>query len=314
MLPACIKGWRLAADAFSGERKGYRRKQQYKIFLYTFLNPLFARRWFNTLYLPEHNKVVIHRPRLYVKPFRVYMSSRWDKHRKMKVILDTYHFIDTAGKAFAQIITEKGGLPLACFRLKDNTPASVVLGYDERYRKEGELVLFFVCEQLGGVVAAASFSFEQSAANKWICRVGCVQGNKPGDENVAKTAQHLMHGLRPKSFMIFLVQEFARQLGMEAIYGAGQSIQAFRRKHLIHIPILHTINQNYNDMWLESGGTSEKDGWFALPLVPKRKALNEIKSHKRAIYRRRYEMMDAVSAEIFKSMQHMDCCYDLAEH
>ena len=305
MLPVCVKGWRLAANAFSGERKGYRRKQQYKIFLYSFMSPLFAKKWFKTLYSSEYNHIVVHRPRLYVKPFRVYMSSKWDKHYKMKVILDTYRFLTTLGNSFIQVIAEKDGIPVVHFKLQDGSAASVVLGYDERYRKEGELVLFFVCEQLGGVVAAASFSFEHSDSNQWICRIGCVQGHKSGDENIAKAAQRLIYGMRPKSFMIFLVREFARQLGIEAIYGAGQPIQAFRRKHLIHIPMLHTINQNYNDLWKESGGTLEKDGWFALPLMPKRKALEEIKSHKRATYKRRYEMMDAVSAEISGRIRHI---------
>ncbi len=304
MFPVCIKGWQLAANAFSGERKRYRRKQQYKIFLYTLMSPSFAKEWFDTLYSPEYDQIVKHRPRLYVKPFRVYMSTGWDKHHKMKTILDTYHFINSAGNAFTQVITGKDNLPVACFKLKDGSEASVMLGYDERYRKEGELVLFFVCKQLGGIVAAASFSFERSDSNNWVCRIGCIQGNKTSDENnIAKTAQNLMYGLRPKSFMVFLVQEFARQLGIDAIYGAGQSIQAFRRKHFIHIPVLHTIRQNYNDMWLESGGVLGKDGWFALPLMPKRKTLEEIKSHKRAVYKRRYEMMDSISAEISKSMQ-----------
>lgn len=301
MFHVCIKGWRLAANAFSNERKGYRRKQQYKIFLYTFLNPSFAKKWFTTLYSPQYKQIVAYRPRLYVKPFRVYMSGRWGKHHRMKAILDTYNFISSSEKLLTQAITEKDGVTVANFTLKDGQAASVVLGYDERYRKEGELVLFFACEQLGGIVAGASFSFELNDSKKWTCRIGCVQGHKTSDENIAKTAQKLMHGLRPKSFMVFLVQEFARSLGVDAIYGAGQAIQAFNRKHFIHIPMLHTITQDYNNIWLESGGELKHDGWFELPAVPIRKSLEEIKSHKRATYKRRYEMMDIVASEISKS-------------
>lgn len=302
MFSVCIEGWRLAAKAFSNEREGYRRKQQYKIFLYTFLNPSFAKRWFSILHSPQYASIVEHRPRLYVKPFRVYMSGRWDKHRRMKAILDTCNFINNSRKLLMQSVTENEGVTIARFTMKDGAEASVVLGYEEQFRKEGELVLFLRCQQLGGKMAAASFSFELNDSEDWVCRIGCVQGHRNMDENIAKAAQKLMHGFRPKSFMIFLVQEFVRSLGVEAIYGAGQSIQAFNRKHFIHIPMLHTISQDYNNLWLEAGGTLEKDGWFRLPTVPVRKTLEEIKSHKRATYKRRYEMMDNVSFEIFNSI------------
>ncbi|MBS1749551.1 MAG: DUF535 family protein [Bacteroidetes bacterium] len=303
MLPVCTKGWQLAESAFSGERKSYRRKQQYKIFLYTLMNPVFSKKWFNTLYSPEYNKVFTLRPRLYVKPFRVYMSARWNKHQRMKVILDTYNFINDLGIPLTQVLPEKKDITVGSFTLKDGQTASVVLGYDERYRKEGELVLFFVCEQLGGIISAASFSFELNNSKQWVCRIGCVQGHKTVDENTAKTAQKQMHGLRPKSFMVFLVQEFARSLGVVAIYGAGQTIQAFNRKHFIHIPILHKITQDYNNLWLELDGELKEDGWFELPLIFKRKAFEEIKSHKRALYKRRYEMMDNIASEITESIK-----------
>lgn len=297
MFPVCFKGWKLAADAFSNEKKGYRRKQQYKIFFHTLTAPLFAKKWFAILFSPQYKQIAAQRPRLYIKPFRVYLSGRWNKQQKMKVILDTYNFINTYKIPFTQ------GITVGTFAMKDGYAASVVLGYDERYRKEGELVLFFECEQLGGKISAASFSFELDNSKQWICRIGCVQGYKTGDENLAKTAQKLLYGLRPKSLMVFLTHEFVRSLGVVTVYGAGQSIQAFNRKHFIHIPLLHTISQDYNNIWLEAGGELQKDGWFKLPLASKRKTLEEIKSHKRALYKRRYEMMDNIAGEISKSIQ-----------
>ncbi|TAN01901.1 MAG: DUF535 domain-containing protein [Chitinophagaceae bacterium] len=304
MLPTATLASKLAAKAFAKEDKKYRRKQQYKSFFQAFIYSSFASKWFQTLYSPEFNLIAEHRPRLYFKPFRVYMSAKWSKNRRVKVILDTYRFIRSRGGCFMQVVTDEKQTQLAIFKLKDGSEASLSIGYDERYRKEGELVLFFQCEQLGGFITGVSFSFEKSLEEEgWVCRIGCIQGHKNNDENLIKAAQNLMNGLRPKSLMVFAVKELAANLGVQLVFGAGQSIQAYRKKHAIHIRWLHKIHFDYNKLWIESGGKLKEDGWYLLPIITPRKNLDEIKSCKRALYRRRYQMMDEIAQEISKSIQ-----------
>lgn len=303
MFSSAAKGWELATKAFSEEDKSYRRKQQYKSLWHAWMHPYFASRWFNTLYSPENNLIIQHRPRLYIKPFRVYMSTQWDKNQKVKVILDTYRFIKSKGENFTQAMICEKQFPVAVFKLKDESTASIVLGYDERYRKEGELVLSLVCEKLGGMVAGASFSFENTSEEGWVCRIGCVQGHRNTDVNIAKTAQNLMHGLRPKVLMVFAVYEFAKNLGIQNVYGAGQSIQAFNRQHAVHIPWLHKINFDYDKLWLECRGELKEEGWFLLPNTSWRKEMCELKPSKRAAHKRKYEMMDQISAEMINTLR-----------
>ncbi|TAN17327.1 MAG: DUF535 domain-containing protein [Chitinophagaceae bacterium] len=303
MFSAATKAWKLATNAFSKESKEYRRKQQYKSFRYALIHPFFASQWFKIFCSPEFHLIAEHRSRLYIKPFRVYMSVYWDRDRRVKVILDTYRFIQSAGEGFLQVIASEEPMPLAVFRLKDGSEARLSIGYDERYRKEGELAMFLHCGQPGGFIAGASFSFENTAKEGWVCRIGCIQGHKNGEEDLIKSAQNLMNGLRPKSFMVFAVMEFARHSGIQRVYGAGQSIQAFRRQHAIHIPWFHKIHFDYNKLWTESGGKLQEDGWFLLPCTTPRKSMDEIKACKRAVYRRRYQMMDEISGEISKSVQ-----------
>lgn len=303
MFSTAIKGWKLAAKAFSGEGKSYCRKQQYKSCWHACMHPHFASKWFKKLYSSEYIHIATHRPRLYLKPFRVYMSTRWDRQQKVKVILDTYEFIQNKGLNFIQAIIDEKHFLTATFRLRDESGASIVLGYDERYRKEGELVLTLQCEKFGNAIAGASFSFENTQNEGWICRIGCIQGYKNKDVNIVKTLQNLMNGLRPKALMVFAVQEFAGQLGIKSVYGAGQSIQAFRRKHAVYIPWFHKISFDYDKLWMESGGSLTKDGWFLLPTIAQRKSMCELKPSKRAAHKRRYEMMDQISAEIHHTVQ-----------
>ncbi len=50
--------------------------------------------------------------------------------------------------------------------------------------------------------------------------------------------------------------------------------------------------------WLSLGGEARADDLFTLPLQMERKALEEIASKKRAEYRRRYALLDALNTQV----------------
>lgn len=292
-------GYQFASIAYANSSPGYCRKQRRKIFYHVLLHPKFAREWFALLKSPALDDVFSHRARLYIKPFRPYISIRWNKARKVKVILDTYRFIKSKGNAFGETITGKDGIIITKSLFGNQHNGYLKLGYHEGFRKEGELVLSLESDELGGKVVAVSFSFEESADGKWACIVGCVQGPSMADsKSIFKSAQKLLHGIRPTAFIIYALQELSRQLGCQAIYCAGDSIQANRRKHAINLPIIHRIHFNYDKFWNEVDGQPLGNGWFGLPLVPEFKNLDQIPSNKRSMYRKRYEMLDEVSMKI----------------
>ncbi len=298
LLSCAFESWDFATRAYACEGKKSLSKQQWKSFWGAFLHSKFATKWFRILKSPDFVSISYHRPLLYFKPFRVYMSIRWSKQQRMKVILDTYKFINAKGSSFAEVIHQKEGIEMSRFKLSDELEGVLKIGYDDRYRKEGELVFSFDCEQLGGMIISAAVSFEETAAGVWVCRIGCVQGHIKNAENATKVTQKLMHGLRPKALIVFTIQEFSRQMGFSAVYGAGDSIQAYRKKHAIHLPWRHNIQFDYDAIWMESGGIPAKEGWYELPLVPLKKSYEEIKTHKRAVYKRRYQLMDELSDKI----------------
>ena len=68
------------------------------------------------------------------------------------------------------------------------------------------------------------------------------------------------------------------------------------------------VQINYDDLWANAGGTrNAQDGYWHLPALPARKNESEIKSQKRAMYRRRYAMLDEIAAQmqrVFSSSNH----------
>lgn len=304
-LSVAVNGLQLASRAFAGEHKSYRSKQQWKSFFCALINPQFASKWFTIIESPDFLLLAKHRPRLYLKPFRAYLSIKWNKKRRIKVILDTYRFILGRGEGFKRVITNSNGIEVARFPLNNDFEGVLTLGYDYRFRKEGELVLFFDCNQLGGRIVAAAFSFEELKTGQWVCRVGGVQGHTPEKGNLSKKVQKLMFGLRPKSFMVFVIQKLSQELGLAAVYGAGDSIQTYRRKHLIHLPKRHAIHFDYDAIWRESGGKLAEDGWYKLPMTLKFKNIQDVQANKRALYRRRYNLLDNLSMKIADSVKRL---------
>ena len=289
---------KLTEQGFSNENPKYIKKQKNKILFHTLLNIPFAKKWFSLIQSEEYKWVLSHRPRIYFKPFRVYMSTKWGKKERTKALLSCYAFIKQQ-PFLTRVIQEEKPIKLAEFTMKYNSEkGQIYLGYNERFRKEGELVVSLHCDSYQEAICEASFVIDKENEG-WVCRIGCVQGNKSAEtENAIKELQKQMYALRPKALMIFIIQELSRQLGCSALYGVGSKIQAHNKKHFIHIEWLHKLSFSYDTLWKEADGSPDKDGWFKLPIEMQRKSMEEIKSSKRSLYRSRYEMLDKIADEI----------------
>ena len=287
--------WSIAASCYSN--RVYYEKVRWAIA--AMINPSATIMWFkqmdNSCYFP-FLKI---NPRLALKPIRVYMSTRWKISKKIKVLQDTYRFIDQHGDFLKNTLLQKEGGALAQTSLGKDADVTIILSYDARFRKEGEFVLFLWISSLTRAVAFLSFSLESHPDGSCSCYIGCVQGGKEGNQkDDVVTASKATHGLRPKAVMVFAVQEMARAFGAKELLGVGNDIQAHRRKHLIHIPLFHDYSFDYNSTWTDVGGVPDKEGWYRLPLETHRHARESIKANKRSMYLKRYAMMDDIAQQI----------------
>ena len=304
ILSTAKKSWQYASQVFADAEEKYRKKQQWKSFYLTLLSPRIAKKWFETLQTPFYKSITPTRPRLYLKPFRVYISTKWTKKKRIKVIEDTYHFAMQKNNILKQIVLTGKEFEITKIALKENMEATLTLGYDERYRKEGEFVLMFNCAALQGNIVSISFSFEEIKKEKWVCCVGCVQGHELKDMQASKIVQKGIFGLRPKSYTLIALQYICESIGCKEMYGTGDSIQSYRKKHAIHLPWAHKINFKYNEFWIESGAEKSEDGWYQIPLIPIRRNIKDLKTSKRALYTRRYVMLDELILTIQEKFSH----------
>ena len=257
--------------------------------------------WFSKLEDPGMHPFISKMPMLVFKPMRAYLSIRWDMTQRKKVIWETYELIRKY-PVFQKALLDKEGAVISRYQLEPYGELSVTLCYHHMVYKEGELMVILKNATRNSELYKMAFSFEKMPNGDYTCYIGCIQGGGKNKEEI-KSATKAMHGLRPSALMIFIVREINKSMGIRItkLRGLGNSIHPFKKRHLIHLPSAHGIVFDYDSFWIEAEGELCEDGWYNLPLKSERRESSEMKSNKRAMYNRRYAMLDAVSQRIDES-------------
>jgi uncharacterized protein len=295
---AVREAWSLAAKGYAGEPRLTILKQQFRWAFFAIFNSTALLEWFQILQTPELSMYTGINRRIALKPMRVYISHRWKIAKKIKVIRDSYRFIQLFGSPLEDALVENDGVNLARF-LFTTEDARLQLGYDNTFRKEGELVVSLQSTEVGGLIVSLAFSFEQQQNGEWTMYIGCIQGRN-GIDN--KRITKAMHGLWPRVFIVYVAQEIASALGIKHILGVGNAIHSHKKKHIIYIKSRHELSFDYDSLWADVGGELSEDGWFELPLELQRRPYESMKSNKRSMYTRRYAMLDSISTQIQSSL------------
>ena len=121
-----------------------------------------------------------------------------------------------------------------------------------------------------------------------------IQG-PAGEEakDLVRSLTKQLHGLRPQQLMVTALQYFSTSLNLGGVIGIAQEHQVKLRWRL-----KKRVKMNYDLFWQENGATLKSDGYWHLPQIPPRKDLAEIESKKRSMYRKRYQMLDNMAAEM----------------
>jgi uncharacterized protein VirK/YbjX len=61
------------------------------------------------------------------------------------------------------------------------------------------------------------------------------------------------------------------------------------------------FSTNYNEIWADRGGIRTSPMFYSLDVVSPRKNLSSIPSKKRAMYRKRFEMLDSIRQKILRT-------------
>jgi uncharacterized protein VirK/YbjX len=221
-----------------------------------------------------------------------YISRSWNSQNKLSVLASHYEVVTKScpqllllGRNDSLILSDLSTFAAGC---------SLVLDRPVWFMREGELVL----NLFQGDLRIASIAFTLCRTDSELCIfIGAVQGIHKGVESdrslsIYRDLTKDFEGLRPRSYLIEVIKYIAINIGVGKIYAVGDGYRHHRHPYF-GAEKAKELAANYDVIWLEHGATpSEREDFFEIPMVLSKKALESIPSKKRAMYRRRYELLD----------------------
>ena len=181
----------------------------------------------------------------------------------------------------------------------DGEPLTLQLSFHAGQRKEG--LLSTVLMWRGEAIYQMIFWLQRDAAGAPCAYIGAMQGpNMADSREVIKRLTKLCFGYRTKNLILYVTQAVLRALGIQHIYAVTN--EGYYANN--HVRRDRKLKTSFSDFWLEAGGKKTADSRFdELPLTEPRKTIEEVKSQKRNLYRKRYALLDSIDAAIAESMQ-----------
>lgn len=278
----------------------YRRRWEMKNFRYRFLlrtllvHPRVTFRYLQALCeLDEPERLLEANPVLPAKPHRPYLHRGSDARQRARSVLEHYHFIQAqpdSVRAYLKIYQE---VPLLRIEGRDGENLNVTItpcGFD----REGELML--VLYYRGVPVTRISFSFVRWQG-KFTLFIGGLQGPREEGADIIRQATRACHGLFPRRVLCEVASALSSLCLLDSITAVSEENHVLRHDRYA-LRKQGRFVARYSECWMAAGGTITGDGFYRLPVPLPRKTADDIPARKRAEYRRRNALLDAVYTQL----------------
>ena len=210
-----------------------------------------------------------------------FLSERFNEDFMLKLYGDKkielwrMNLDETLGKMNLVLCAESGqrkeGLAAVMFNLPDEVPVYQILFWIARHE------------------------------NDWAMWIGAMQGPNVDDaKDLVKRITKKCHAYRTKNLILYAAQAVARNFGVKKIFAVTN--EGYYANN--HVRRDRKLKTSFSDFWKEAGGIPTSDErFYELPLIETRKTVEEIPSHKRAQYRRRFALLDELDKSIEETLK-----------
>ena len=221
-----------------------------------------------------------------------YMCWTWPVKTKLQRVAEHYKVIGRMGSIF-DFPMDKAVLLL---NLEEVTPGlRVIMDQPKWLMREGLLVVNLFMADVRIYSLAFSFALEDDQV---VVHIGAVQGvDTEGILEEYKTLTKALHGMRPRDFLLEVFRTLCRCAGVAKIYAVDDAKRQ-QRSSYFGAAKANSLFMDYNDIWVERGAIRHNDEFFILSLDTPMKNLDEVASKKRAMFRRRYELLHSIEQQI----------------
>jgi uncharacterized protein VirK/YbjX len=156
--------------------------------------------------------------------------------------------------------------------------------------REGMLTLSLFCGDHRAYSLAFSLFREAGRIGMFI---GGLQGRSTeGALQRYKDLTKDFHGVRPRDLLLDCLRMLVPAFGAERIFAVSDSHRYIR--HPYFRGSARSDHADYDEVWKDRGGTRVDETKFELPVALLSRPLEDVPSRKRALYRRRAEMLDSL--------------------
>lgn len=177
---------------------------------------------------------------------------------------------------------------------------ALILKFEPGQKKEGLLsvILQLGEDHLYQMIFWIAPGLQGGEPALWI---GAMQGsNAETAPDIIKGLTKHFFGYRTKNLILYATRAVAKALDLEAMY-AVSNLGYYANNHL---RLDRKLKTSLDDFWQETDGKQTADGrFYELPVVEYRKTIEEVKTHKRNQYRKRFAALDAVEASIMQAIE-----------
>jgi len=226
-----------------------------------------------------------------------YQCAAWDAAERVARIASHFAVIDRLGPPL-RFGAEQKLLLLDLGAWSEGV--RVILDQPQWLSREGHLALnIFAGDHRAYSLA---FSFFPDADGIGIF-VGGIQGrSSAGALERYKAMTKDFHGMRPRDLLVELLRMLALAVDVRRIHAVAERHRFFRHPYYggaagADMPV------DYDEIWADRGGERVAETHFALPTALSIRTLAEVPSHKRAMYRRRNEMLLELAGRLQRELR-----------
>jgi uncharacterized protein VirK/YbjX len=218
-----------------------------------------------------------------------YIAANWDTPTKIARIIN---HCETAA-AIGRVVS---------FSASDAVELIRLTAFDARYRltidqsrwllREGQLVFGL----WDGIDRIFHLSFcLATEAGKRVAYIGGLQGRRQWDHEPDimdryRVFTKLAFGTRPRDFIVETFKMLCRELSIAEIRAISDLNNPDRG--------VDDLALSYDEVWRERGGVYDGNGFFVIPVAASRRSEEDIPAKKRAMYRKRYAMLEDTEKEL----------------
>lgn len=237
-----------------------------------------------------------------------YQCATWESSIRLKRLKTHCELVEKLGPPFNIGTKERVILADLSFVREG---LRLVLDQPMWFLREGGLVLNLFLDRTRMYSLAFSAN---DIGGEMVATIGAIQGRsleEAADEYRLLTK--LANGMRPRDLLFEAFCIMCSHISIAQVFAVSNE-----DRHHVH-PFFggkkvgqHTAN--YNEIWEDRGGVRIDRSFYQLSTAERRRAIAEIPPRKRAMYRKRYDMMDEIGRMVCNSLEQAKTNPNFAPH